>query len=367
MLESLFFQWNNAMNFTLHLTEQCNMDCIYCTRKKNNTSMSMETLKSACDLAFSVGTRAGLCFFGGEPLLERSKIEWALKYCDEKSRKTGIPFSSKITTNGTLLDKSFIELAKRADMVIGVSFDGLAQKISRKYKDGRDSLEDLENISKLLLHEMPDSYAMLTLAPEAADQFFKSVEYLYNLGFRKMTATIAYGKRAIWTDEQLEILEQELIKIAEFYENCFLQGVHFFFSPFDSKIRECIAGYNPSERCHLGFRQMPVFTDGKIYACTQFIGDEDFCLGDIHNGIDTAKQIELAKRSSIPEQCIECELKSRCTNSCGCLNRLETGNENNISPLQCTYERMLIRISDDIAEKLFENNERKFIKRFGKM
>lgn len=355
------------MNFTLHLTEQCNMDCIYCTREKKNTSMSMDTLKAACDLAFSKGNSAGLCFFGGEPLLERSKIEWALDYCEEMSHKTKIPFSSKITTNGTLLDEKFILRAKRAGMVIGVSFDGISQKISRKYNNGKDSFEDLENISKLLLREMPESYAMLTLAPEAVAHYTESVEYLYSIGFKKMTATIAYGKRAVWTDDHLEILKQELHKIAEFYEECFAKCVHFFFSPFDSKIRECITGYNPSERCHLGFRQMPVFTDGKIYACTQFIGDKDFCLGDVWNGIDTKKQISLAKRSSIPKECIECDLKNRCTNSCGCLNRLETGNENEISPLQCSYERMLIEISDKLAEKLLERDEERFIKRFGKM
>lgn len=329
--------------------------------------MSMDTLKAACDLAFSKGKSAGLCFFGGEPLLERSKIEWALDYCEKMSHKTGIPFSSKITTNGTLLDEKFILHAKRSGMVIGVSFDGIAQKISRKYNNGKDSFEDLENISKILLREMPDSYAMLTLAPEAVSQYEESVKYLYLLGYHKMTATIAYGKRAVWTNDHLETLKNELIKIAEFYENCFKKGIHFFFSPFDSKIRECITGYNPSERCHLGFRQMPVFTDGKLYACTQFIGDENFCLGDVWNGIDTTKQISLAKRSSTPKECIECDLKNRCTNSCGCLNRLETGNENKISPLQCSYERMLIEISDELAERLFEIDEKRFINRFGKI
>ena len=367
MQENLYFLWNNDMNFTLHLTEQCNMDCIYCIHEKKNISMAMGTLKAACDLAFSIGTRAGLCFFGGEPMLEREKIEWALDYCEEKSRITGMPFSSKMTTNGTLLDEEFILRAKRSGMVIGLSFDGTAQKISRKYKGGGDSFEDIERISKMLLREMPDSYAMLTLAPEAVSMFYESVKYLYGLGFRKMTATIAYGKRAVWTDEQIGILRNEFLRIADFFEECFLSAQPFFFSPFDSKIRECIAGFNPAERCHLGFRQMPVAPNGRIYACTQFIGDEEYSLGAVFSGIDTQKQINLAKHSSVPKECLECELKSRCTNSCGCVNRLETGNESKISPLQCTYERMVIEISDGIAERLFEKSREKFIMRFGKI
>ena len=54
----------------------------------------------------------------------------------------------------TLLDKDFILRAKKAKMGIGVSFDGTAQKISRKYKDGSDTFKDMERVSKMLLSEL---------------------------------------------------------------------------------------------------------------------------------------------------------------------------------------------------------------------
>jgi uncharacterized protein len=109
---------------------------------------------------------------------------------------------------------------------------------------------------------------------------------------------------------------------------------------------------------------MPVAPDGKLYACTQFIGDEDYCLGDVFNGVDREKQRRLASRAATPESCKECALRTRCTNSCGCMNRLETGNENIVSPLQCAYERMLIEISDEIGNALFAADERAFRKRY---
>ena len=62
--------------------------------------------------------------------------------------------------------------------------------------------------------------------------------------------------------------------------------------------------------------------------------------------------------------CRECALRKRCTNSCGCLNRLETGNENTVSPLQCTYEQMLIALADETAERMFAENEAAFRKRY---
>lgn len=352
------------MNLTLHLTENCNMNCAYCTREKNPAHMSKEVVEAACNLIFTKGKTAGLCFFGGEPMLERPLIEYAVERTQALSKEKGIPMQYKMTTNGTLLTADFLEFARDAKIGIGLSFEGLAQDTCRRFKDGSGSFECVEEKAKLLLRYMPDSYAMMTIAPQAVPQYAESVRYLLDLGFHRITATIAYGNKVHWDDAALEQLLEQLHEIAALYEARFLQGKPFFFSALDAKIRDCINGFNPSERCHLGFRQMPVAPDGKLYACTQFIGDDDYCLGDVFSGVDIERQKKLASRAATPETCKECALRTRCTNSCGCTNRLETGNENKVSPLQCTYERMLIAIADDTANRMFAADERAFRKRY---
>ena len=352
------------MNLTLHLTENCNMDCAYCTRVKQPVRMTEDVLDAACDLAFSQGNAAGFCFFGGEPLLELPLIERAIRRSKAKSAETGKPVSYKMTTNGTLLTEKILDMIQREKIGIGLSFEGTAQDCCRRFRDGGGTFSAVSEKAKLLLKYQPDAHAMMTIAPQAVPQYAESVRYLCGLGFRRITGTIAYGKKVHWTDEDLALLETQLREIAAFYEAAFLRGEPFYFSPFDAKIRDCITGYNPGERCHLGFRQMPVAPDGKIYACTQFIGDEDFCLGDVFGGLSTEKQRTLARREAVPETCRECALRKRCTNSCGCLNRLETGNENTVSPLQCTYEQMLIAIADETADRLFTADGEAFRKRY---
>jgi len=348
------------MNFTLHLTNQCNLRCRYCTSEKSDTHMSEDVLRAACDLAFSEGRSAGLCFFGGEPLLRRDLIALALDDCTEKSKVTGIPFHCKMTTNGTLLDADFLQRAVRAHMGIGLSFEGLAQDVCRTFPDGSPSGALVEQKAKLLLSCLPLSHAMMTIAPEAVPQFAESVRYLHRLGFQKITATPAYGPCVHWTDADAEALHDALAEIAEYYSECFRCGRHFYFSPFDAKIRECITGRQPSERCHHGLRQMPVAPDGRIYACTQFIGDADYCLGDVFTGLDFSRQKAMAARHRTPEACLGCDLRSRCLHTCGCLNRLETGDENRVSSFQCTYERMLIALTDAMADRLFEEDPAAF-------
>lgn len=352
------------MNLTLHLTENCNMNCAYCTREKQPVRMRGDVVDAACDMIFSQGNRAGLCFFGGEPLLEKELIYRAIRRCEENARKTQIPVQYKITTNGTLLDEAFLGVAMRVKMGVGLSFEGAAQDTCRRFVDGSGSFSRVEDAAKLLLQCLPDSYAMMTIAPQAVPQYAESVRYLRSLGFRRITATIAYGNKVHWRDEDLVLLEAQLREIAAFYEAEFLRGKPFYFSPLESKIRDCIRGFNPAERCHLGFRQMPVAPDGNIYACTQFIGDERYRLGDVFTGLDRERQAQIAKRSATPETCRECALRTRCTNSCGCMNRLETGNEDTVSPLQCSYERMLIALADETAEILFSANEAAFRKHY---
>ena len=48
------------------------------------------------------------------------------------------------------------------------------------------------------------------------------------------TGTIAYGHRVHWTDEDLELLREQLEQISAYYAERFLAGRPFYFSPFDA-------------------------------------------------------------------------------------------------------------------------------------
>ena len=352
------------MNLTLHLTDNCNMDCSYCIREKCPKDMSEEVLFKACDLAFSKGQQAGLCFFGGEPLLKKDLIYKALDYCDELSKKTGKKFECKMTTNGTLLDEKFIERAKKARMGIGLSFDGTAQDVCRIFTGGKPTSAVVEEKAKMLLKLMPDSTALATIAPQAVPYYAESVKYLHDLGFKRISIVIAYGRKVNWTDADLDILRGQLELTAAYIKELFIKKEKYFVSPMCVKITDCIRGFNSAERCHLGVRQMPVTPAGKLYPCTSFIGDEKYLLGNVYDGIDDKKVVELAKKAATPETCVGCDLVKRCTNSCGCSNRMNTGDENKVSPLQCTYERMLIEVADALGEELYQIDPEMFAKYF---
>ena len=353
------------MNFTLHLTENCNMDCSYCIRNKTPKDMPLEVLYKACDLAFSKGTRAGIVFFGGEPLLKKDLIYKAIDYCEAKSSETGIKFSCKMTTNGTLLDEEFLKRASKAGMKIGLSFDGMGQDISRRFPDGSSTFGLLEEKAKLLLKYIPESMALLTLDPKACCLLSDSVKYLISLGFKDVSTVMAYGYRVNWTDEDIDVFRRELNKTADFLRDEFIAGRKYFVSPLMSKIRECVRGRNPAEHCHLGVKQSSITPDGNIYPCTSFLNDEEYYMGNVFEGLDKERLASIAAKSNTPETCRDCDLKTRCTNSCGCANRMNTGSENKVSPLQCAYERTVIEVADRLGDELFTHDNKAFVKYFG--
>src|SRR3989339_1601014 len=99
------------MHFTLHVTADCNMRCSYCySPLKNISEMSDETLSNTLDFASTLSPEnTGIIFFGGEPLLKRKLIEYAVDECKKRKDKHGYNYHFKITTNGMLLDDCFLE------------------------------------------------------------------------------------------------------------------------------------------------------------------------------------------------------------------------------------------------------------------
>ena len=348
------------VNLTLYFTNRCNMDCSYCTQDKNAACMTEDVLHAACELAFSAGPHAGFCFFGGEPLLCENLIFEAMDLCAGLSAESGKPVYYRMTTNGTLLSQQMCDRAVREHMEIGLSFDGLMQNTCRKYADGTASFADVEAAAKRLLAVMPAATAMMTVAPQAAERYAASVRYLYALGFRSIHAVPAYGKKVTWNHEALETMRRQLDEIAELYSECLRADAPFYFSPIDTKIRCLLNRTSPGDHCHLGMTQMAVAPDGTIYACNQFLGDAACCLGNVFDGISVEKCTVLALKHSVPEQCRGCSFQTRCLNTCGCLNRLECGDEAVVSEFQCAYEKTLIRLADEITANLCETERIRF-------
>ena len=53
--------------------------------------------------------------------------------------------------------------------------------------------------------------------------------------------------------------------------------------------------------------------------------------------------------------------RARCNNTCGCLNWQATGTINQVSPVLCRYEQMMMPIADRVAERLYRKRDPIFL------
>jgi uncharacterized protein len=96
----------------------------------------------------------------------------------------------------------------------------------------------------------------------------------------------------------------------------------------------------------------------------QFVGDGEYCIGDVHSGIDEARRLGLYNlNEQDKETCRDCAVKNRCNHHCACLNKQATGDLRKVSPVLCAHERILLPIADTLAEELYKKRSAMFIQK----
>ena len=328
--------------------------------------MSEETAQKAVDL--SVGSDSGstgICFFGGEPLLLKGTVINTVNYCRTISRQNGHRFVFKLVTNGTLLDEDFMQFADDKKIGLAISHDGLMQDDCRIFPDGCGSSGLLEGKIMLLLSHQPDAIVMCTVHPASVSKFADSVEWLFAKGFRKIYTTPAVGEKALWTDESLQLLDEQYGRISRLYIEWTVRGERFSLPAFDTKIEAHIMGEEYRHRtCRFGQKQVSIAPDGSIYPCVQFVGEQEYLMGDVFSGFsDKKKEYVITQGKREPVICTACAVRTRCKYNCCCRNKQMTGQIDQVSPFTCAHEQMLIRYADEAANALFRRRDMSFIKK----
>jgi len=321
--------------------------------------MSLETALKAIKTC-ATGTNCGIIFFGGEPLLMQDHIWDVMHDCEKNDPQR---FHYKVTTNGLLLDETFLKKAKQHRLHVAMSHDGIkeAHDALRVLSDGGGTFEALKSKLDLLLRYQPYAPIMLTVNPETVKYFEKSVRWLQSMGVQYLIASLNYAGG--WKDTHVKRLKREYQALARWHLDNYRNERKIYFSPFDKRMATHIfKGRGVS--CQLGKRQISVGADGTLYPCVQFVGRPEYAIGHINRGLDEAKREAIYCRNEAEKAtCVDCALNGRCHNKCGCMNIQTTGTLENIPPLLCEYERMVFPIVDKLANTLYKERNPLFIQR----
>ncbi len=355
----------------IHIAHTCNLTCSYCFAgqgkyKGENALMSFETGKAAFDfLIANSGTRKNLevDFFGGEPLMNFKVVKQLVEYARSIEKEHNKNFRFTLTTNGVLLNDEIIDYLNKEMHNVVLSLDG-RKFVHDKYRVdafGRGSYDNIVPKFKNLVEKRngKNYYMRGTYTKDNLD-FTSDVIHMANLGFTELSMEPMIGNENdanALKHADLPVLFEQYEKLADEMLKRKKANVPFSFYHYilDLKHGPCI--YKRITGCGSGSEYMAVTPSGKLYPCHQFVGDEEYCMGNVFDGVINTKIQDEFKGCNIyaQKECEDCWAKLYCAGGCAANNYHATGNITGVYDFGC--ELFKKRIECAIYLQLAQNEE----------
>ncbi len=323
------------MSFTLWVTSDCNLKCKYCYEGEKNT---IKMNKKIVDDAISFGMKNFMkeneektfCIHGGEPFLEFDTIKYIVERIKHLCKDEKPTFLT--TTNATILNDEILDFIINEMPDITVSLDGNKNihDLNRVFISGKGSHDIALKNSLRLLEHLPNIRVRMTFNTKTVDSLFESVKYLIEKGFKVIVpAPDLFDKN--WNYSHIKILKEQILLIKEYTKD----KEDLLISIIDNT-------YTKKCNCKGGVNSVHIYPDGKLYPCILTGGIEEFCIGNIYDGIDTDKvsYFEEINKQKNPS-CVGCEIYNYCDGSrCKIINKLINDNYLMPSAMLCNIENL---------------------------
>ena len=283
----------------LHIAHDCNLACRYCFAEEGEyhgrrALMSFETGKKALDfLIANSGSRRNLevDFFGGEPLMNWQVVKDLVKYGREQEKLHNKNFRFTLTTNGVLLDDEVMEFCNREMANVVLSVDGRKEVHDhmRPFRKGAGSYDlIMPKFQKFAESRNQDKYYVRGTFTHHNLDFAKDVLHLADMGFKQVSVEPVVAPE----EEDYAIREEDIPQILEEYDILAKEmikrekegrGFNFFHFMIDLTGGPCV--YKRLSGCGSGTEYLAVTPWGDLYPCHQFVGEEQFLMGNVDEGI----------------------------------------------------------------------------------
>ena len=339
----------------LHVSHDCNLRCEYCFASTGDFGggrmlMDLETGKKAIDFLMKMSANREtleLDFFGGEPLMNFEVVKQIVAYAREEEKKYKKKIRFTITTNGMLLTEDKFDFINEEMSNVVLSIDG-RKNVNDRVRcrvDGSGSYDRIiENYKKFVpLRGDKDYYVRGTYTKYNLD-FSEDVMHLFEQGFEqisvepvmadpKMPYAISDGDLPKIFKEY-EILSEKITKIRN--EGRFINFFHFM---LDLDQGPC--AIKRLKGCGCGNEYVAVAPDGDIYPCHQFVGIEQFKMGNVNDGTFDYGIKEDFSRAHVytKPECVKCWAKFFCSGGCNANNYLYAGDIHNSYKLACEIQK----------------------------
>lgn len=339
----------------LHIAHDCNLACKYCFAEEGEYHgkrelMSFEVGKKALDfLVANSGKRRNLevDFFGGEPLLNFQVVKDLVAYGRSLEEKYDKNFRFTLTTNGVLLDDDIMEFANKEMGNVVLSIDGRPEihNMMRPFPKGAESYDLIvPKFKKFADSRNQDKYYVRGTFTRNNLDFSKDVLHLADLGFKQISVEPVVAQE---TDDYA-LREEDLPQLFEEYESLAQEMVrrhgtdedfNFFHFMIDLEGGPCVA--KRLSGCGSGTEYLAVTPTGDLYPCHQFVGNPDFLMGNVDDGVVNTNLRDSFKSCNVyaKDKCRECFARFYCSGGCAANSYNFHGDIHNAYDIGCALQK----------------------------
>lgn len=355
----------------LHIAHDCNLACKYCFAEEGEyhgrrALMSFEVGKKALDfLIANSGSRRNLevDFFGGEPLMNFDVVKQLVAYGREQEKLHDKQFRFTLTTNGVLLNKEIQEFANKEMANVVLSVDGRKEvhDFMRPFRGGQGSYDYIiPKFKEMAESRNQTNYYVRGTFTHYNTDFASDVLSLADEGFKQISVEPVVAPET----EDYAIKASDLPKIMEEYDYLAKEmlkrekegrGFNFFHFMIDLSGGPCVA--KRLSGCGSGTEYLAVTPWGDLYPCHQFVGQEEFLMGNVDEGIVRTDLQEEFKCCNVyaREKCQDCFAKFYCSGGCAANSYNFTGRITDTYDIGC--EMMCKRVECAIMLKAAREGE----------
>ncbi|MCQ9070505.1 radical SAM protein [Vibrio alginolyticus] len=191
------------VSWNIQTTNDCFLDCDYCMTAESNkmkVKAKPEAVKEA--LRASRGfLRANIVFIGGEPLMVGKK--W-FKEAYQHFHNASMQVTSRIYTNGHLLDDEWVDMFQKEKTQIVVSFDGL----------GNGAKGAKRGLDKIKQHAESITYVTMTLSMSNYKSLIDCYKQVSEAGVKRFALQFDIYANS----EQMTLMGKEVCKLFKYIE-----------------------------------------------------------------------------------------------------------------------------------------------------
>lgn len=237
-------EYNDKIDtLVITLTRDCNLNCSYCFVKKKREKVSLKKVKSTLDLFLKNSkSQKTIIYFGGEPFLEKELIRKIIEYTNKKEYN----IKHKIITNGTLLDKEFIQFLKKNNIGIGISLDGVQESNNKNRKFIKNKEGSYFSIIDNIKYIKPDAI-MYLISKNRINELVTDIKWLEKIS---PILKIDFERWVGWSNKEVDLLKEKVEETAKYIRK----------NKNTKIITPNFIGCRKNQVC--------LFTDGEYYDCT---------------------------------------------------------------------------------------------------